>query len=91
MKFTRVLYLYLLKYSDKNQQKTVCKVSVNKGVVGWCGGAGRPTISITVGQRPIALAVGAGGGYLDIFYSYLSSPSLWKTARYRLNTVSKGH
>ena len=43
---------------------------------GWSGGAmvlgklpvpGRPTISITVGQGPIALAVGAGGGCLDIF------------------------
>ena len=37
---------------------------------------GRPTILITVGQGPIALAVGAGGGGLDIFtpfkvlYSY---------------------
>ena len=28
---------------------------------------GRPTILITVGQVPIALAVGAGGGGLDIF------------------------
>ena len=28
---------------------------------------GRPTISITVGQGPIALAVGAGGGCLNIF------------------------
>ena len=28
---------------------------------------GRPTILITVGQGPIALAVGAGGGGLDIF------------------------
>ena len=28
---------------------------------------GRPTILITVGQGPIALAVGAGGGCLDIF------------------------
>ena len=28
---------------------------------------GRPTILITVGQEPIALAVGAGGGGLDIF------------------------
>ena len=27
---------------------------------------GRPTILITVGQGPIALAVGAGGGGLDI-------------------------
>ena len=28
---------------------------------------GRPTILISVGQGPIALAVGAGGGGLDIF------------------------
>ena len=34
---------------------------------------GRPTIWITVGQGPIALAVGAGGGCLDIFIIYLFS------------------
>ena len=28
---------------------------------------GRPTIRIIEGQGPIALAVGAGGGCLDIF------------------------
>ena len=28
---------------------------------------GRPTIWITVGKGPTALAVGAGGGCLDIF------------------------
>ena len=28
---------------------------------------GRPTIRITIRQGPIALAVGAGGGCLDIF------------------------
>ena len=34
---------------------------------------GRPTIIwISVGQGPIALAVGAGGGCLDIFFSHLS-------------------
>ena len=36
---------------------------------------GRPTILTTVGQGPIALAVGAGGGGLDIFtliYSFSS-------------------
>ena len=43
---------------------------------------------ITVGQGPIVLAVGAGGGCLDIFsltyrFSFLSL-SLWETARYRL-------
>ena len=33
---------------------------------------GRPTILITVGQGPIALAVGAGGGWFGHFYSHLS-------------------
>ena len=45
-------------------------------VLGWLGVAmvlgkltvqGRPTILITVGQGPIALAVGVGGDGLDIF------------------------
>ena len=49
---------------------------------------GRPTIWMIVGQGPIALAVGAGGGCLGIFtlpylFSTLS-PSFWETARYRL-------
>ena len=48
---------------------------------GWSGGAmdlvklpvpGRPTILIIVGQEPTALAVGTGGGCLDIFFSRLS-------------------
>ena len=49
---------------------------------------GRPTIFITVGQGPTALAVGAGGCCLEIFtliYPYSTlSPYLWETARYRL-------
>ena len=73
---------------------------------GWSGGAmvlgklpvpGRPTILITVGQGPIALAVGAGGGggggiwtfFLSSILSPLS-PSLWETARYRLKYCLKG-
>ena len=46
------------------------------GMVGWCDVLGklpvpgRPTIWVIVGQG--ALAVGAGGGCLDIFYSPLS-------------------
>ena len=55
---------------------------------------GRPTIRITVGQGPTALAVGAGGGCLDIFtliYPFFSlSSSLWETARYRLKYCLKG-
>ena len=47
-----------------------------------------------VGKGPIALAVGTGGGCLDIFsllylFSFLS-PSLWETARYRLKYCLKG-
>ena len=70
---------------------------------GWSGGAkvlgklpvpGRPTILNTVGQGPTELAVGAGGGYLDIFtliYPFSSlSPSLRETARYRLKYCLKG-
>ena len=50
--------------------------STSKRNLGWSDGAmvlgklpvpGRPTILITVGHGPIALAVGAGGGGLDIF------------------------
>ena len=55
---------------------------------------GRPTILITVGQGPTALAVGAGGGCLDVFtliYPFFPlSPSLWETVRYRLKYCLKG-
>ena len=51
-------------------------------------------IWIIVGQGPIALVVGAGGGCLDIFsliyHSSFLSPSLWETARYRLKYCLKG-
>ena len=57
-------------------------------------GPGRPTIWMTVGQGPTALAVGAGGSCLDIFillYLFSAiSPSFWETARYRLNYCLKG-
>ena len=55
---------------------------------------GRPTILITIGQGPTALAEGAVGGCLDIFtliYPFSTlSPSLWETARYRLKYCLKG-
>ena len=55
---------------------------------------GRPTILMTVGQGPAALAVGAGWGCLDNFtliypFSPLS-PSLWEMARYRLKYCLNG-
>ena len=89
-------------------QKTASKTKIvefgntidPEGVVGWCGGAGSASSAgasynlDTVGQGPIAIAVGAGGGCLDIFtlvypFSPLS-PSLWETARYRLKYCLKG-
>ena len=49
---------------------------------------------ITVGKGPIVLAVGAGGGCLDIFsliyHVTFLSPSLWETARSRLKYCLKG-
>ena len=54
---------------------------------------GRPTIWTTVGQGPIALAAGAGGGGLEFLLSSIFSPlspSLWETARYRLKYCLKG-
>ena len=49
---------------------------------------------IRIGQGLTALAVGVGGGCLDIFslvyhFSFLSS-SLWETAQYRLKYCLKG-
>ena len=54
---------------------------------------GRPTIWIIVGQGPIVLAVGAGGGCLDIFnLRYLFSPLSPSLGgiRYRLKYCLKG-
>ena len=53
---------------------------------------GRLTILITVGQGPIALAVGAGGVVWTILLSSILSvlPSLWEMARYRLKYCLKG-
>ena len=55
---------------------------------------GRPANLDESRQGPIGLAVGAGGGCLDIFtliyhFSPLSPP-LWQTARYRLKYCLKG-
>ena len=63
-----------------------CWINTNAGYV--------LLIWIRVGQGPTALAIGAGGGCLDIFslvyhFTFLS-PSLWETARYRLKYCPKG-
>ena len=67
-------------------------------VVRWCWAIfqcrGVLLIWIRVGQGLTVLAVGAGGGCLDIFsliYHFsILSPSLWETARYRLKYCLKG-
>ena len=59
-------------------------------VLGKLSVPGRPTISITVGQGPIVLAVGAGEVVWTFLLSFLHSPSLWETARYRLKYCPKG-
>ena len=63
-------------------------------VLGKLPVAGRPTIWITVGQGPTALAVGAGGvvwTFFSLIYPFFPlSPSLWETARYRLKYCLKG-
>ena len=54
---------------------------------------GRPTIWITVGQGPTALAVGASGGCLNILLSSILSLlflPLWEPVRYRLKYCLKG-
>ena len=74
-------------FKDKLKSTPRIKLFTN-GKWGWSGGAkvlgklpesGRPTIWMIVGQGPIAVAVGAAGGCLDIFplrYCFLSSFSL---------------
>ena len=93
MQKQRLTSLHRVFTALKSQLTHAIALIINRG---WSGGAmvlgklpvpGRPTILITVGQGPIALAVGAGGGGLDILLSSilsLLSPSLWETTRYRL-------
>ena len=81
----------------------ITKLSKDTKYPGWLGGAmvlgklpvpGVLLFWLIVGQGPTALALGAGGGCLDIFtliflFSPLS-PSLWETVRYRLKYCLKG-
>ena len=71
------IYVYLTRWS---RFLINLRIAVDRRILlhtrGWSGAAmvlgklpvpGRPTILSTVGQGPIALAVGAGGGGLEIF------------------------
>ena len=67
------LYEYIFRVSLTHVSRRSAPLKCSRG---WSGGAmvlgklpvpGRPTIWIIVGQGPIALAVGAVGGCLDIF------------------------
>ena len=61
------------RYSFYSVFMKLCHDFLILGVVGWWEGAGRPLLTwITVGQGPVVIAVGAGGGCLDIFFSHLS-------------------
>ena len=92
-----VEWLERLGYGAESRRKASVRGS-GGGV--WSGGAmvlGKLPVLlvlIRVGQGPTALAVGAGGGCLDIFtliYSFSPlSPSLWEAARYRLKYCLKG-
>ena len=79
---------------EKSSKACMTGLSGDTMVLGKLPVPGRPTIWITVGQGPTALAVGAGGDCLDIFTLiypfFLFSPSLWETARYRLKYCLKG-
>ena len=102
-----VLYNYIVRSSNSSYNLLLSLILSMRVLLlnsrGWSGGAmvlgklpvpGRPTVWITVGQGPTALAVGAGGGCLDIFsliYPFFPlSPSLWETARYGLKYCLKG-
>ena len=63
----------LLFHKERERERESPKSS-REGVVGWCDGAWKifEQIWIIVRQGSIALAVGAGGGCLDIFFSRLS-------------------
>ena len=97
------IFFFILQTLRSNTVHFILRCILSKCLLEWLGGAivlgklpvpGRPTIWIIVGQGPIALAVGAGGGCLDIFTILFPffplSPSLWETARYGLKYCLKG-
>ena len=52
---------------------SICGWSCGAMVLGKLPVPGRPTLWITVGQGPTALAVGAGGGCLEFLLSSITS------------------
>ena len=87
------------KGSKTEEKRVYCQRICSLRIWGMSGGEmvlgklpvlGRPTIRITVGQGPTALAVGAGGVVWTFLLSSILSLSLWETARYRLKYCLKG-
>ena len=77
----QTLFTYLVYFMERETPVLHLNTFDTYCTRGWSGGAmvlgklpepGRPTIWIIVGQGPTALAVGTGGGCLDIFFSHLS-------------------
>ena len=62
-----IMYMYIFDNSVRCLFPPKRGCSGGAMVLGKLPVPGRPTILITVGQGPTALAVGAGGGGLDIF------------------------
>ena len=89
-----LLYIYKYFIYDPTVAYQFCGRSGGAMALGNLPVPGRPTIWMIVGQGPTVLAVGAGGGCLDIFtlsYPFIPlSPSLRETARYRLKYRLKG-
>ena len=78
----------------KDQSQSPAGVVGGAMVLGKLPVPGRPTIWITVGQGPTALAVGAGGSIwtflLSSILSLLFLPPFGRRPDIDLNTVSKG-
>ena len=100
MKTTECLNIKILKKVDPLEANKESELSClpqnmySKNVFSHFIKCVRPIIWITVGQGPTALAVGPGGGRLDIFLSSVSSlfflPLFGRRSDIDCNTVSKG-
>ena len=90
--------LLLLTVIQRMSSLNTLLFTVFRLIRGWSGDAmaqGKLPVPVrpTIWQGPIALAVGAGGGCLDILLSSILSllfHPLWETVRYRLTVCCPG-